>query len=76
MLVLCWLAYRLFAKFSWFWMVVLGLHCVLVAVLVIRQHSMVKPGDLDRVNQAFFDMNATISVALLVVGVIDCYWVN
>jgi len=65
----------LFAKsvgFGWlFWAAL-----VLVAVLVIRQHSMVKPGDLDRVNQAFFDMNATISVALLVVGVIDCYWVN
>lgn len=49
---------------------------VLITVLVIRQHTLVKPGDLDRVNQAFFDMNATISVLLLVVGVIDCYWVN
>lgn len=65
----------LFAKsvgFGWlFWAAL-----VLIAVLVIRQHSMVKPGDLDRVNQAFFDMNASISVVLLVVGVIDCYLVN
>ncbi|MAI70311.1 MAG: 4-hydroxybenzoate octaprenyltransferase [Rhodopirellula sp.] len=65
----------LFAKsvgFGWLFWAALGL----IAVLVIRQHSLVKPGDLDRVNQAFFDMNAAISVALLVVGVIDCYWVN
>lgn len=65
----------LFAKsvgFGWLFWAALGL----IAVLVIRQHSLVIPGDLDRVNQAFFDMNAAISVALLVVGVIDCYWVN
>ncbi|MGB0759321.1 MAG: 4-hydroxybenzoate octaprenyltransferase [Rubripirellula sp.] len=58
--------------FGWLFWVALGL----IAVLVIRQHTLVKPGDLDRVNQAFFDMNAMISVALLVVGVIDCYWVK
>ena len=65
----------LFAKsigFGWLFWAALGL----IAVLVIRQHALVKPGDLDRVNQAFFDMNAAISVLLLVVGVIDCYWVN
>lgn len=58
--------------FGWLFWVALGL----IAVLVIRQHSLVKPGDLDRVNQAFFDMNAAISVALLVVGVVDCFWVD
>jgi 4-hydroxybenzoate polyprenyltransferase len=47
----------------------------LVAVLVLRQHALVKPNDLDRVNQAFFDTNAAISVTLLVVGAIDCLWV-
>lgn len=47
---------------------------LLVAALVIRQHSLVKPDDLDRVNQAFFDMNAAISLTLLVVGTIDCLW--
>jgi 4-hydroxybenzoate polyprenyltransferase len=45
---------------------------VLVALLVLRQHSLVKPDDLQRVNQAFFDTNAAISLALLLVGVIDC----
>lgn len=58
--------------FGWLFWAALGL----IALLVIRQHAMVKPGDLDRVNQAFFDMNALISLALLVVGVIDCYWVD
>lgn len=65
----------LFAKsvgFGWLFWSALGL----ISVLVIRQHSLVKPGDLDRVNQAFFDMNAAISVALLIVGVVDCFWVN
>jgi len=45
-----------------------------VAVLVVRQHLLVKPNDLDRVNQAFFDTNAAISLILLVVGTIDCLW--
>lgn len=53
-----------------FWGVLL-----VVGGLVIRQHSLVKPDDLDRVNQAFFDTNAAISVALLVVGTIDCLWI-
>ena len=65
----------LFAKsvgFGWLFWAALSL----ITVLVIRQHSLVKPGDLDRVNQAFFDMNAAISVTLLVVGVVDCFWVK
>lgn len=54
---------------SWpFWIVVL-----VVAGLVIRQHLLVRPGDLDRINQAFFDTNAAISVLLLVAGTIDCF---
>ncbi len=48
---------------------------VLVAALVIRQHSLVKPNDLARVNQAFFDTNAAISLALLLAGSVDCLWV-
>ncbi|TWT94581.1 UbiA-like polyprenyltransferase [Stieleria varia] len=47
---------------------------ILVAALVIRQHMLVRPDDLRRVNQAFFDTNAAISVALLVAGTVDCFW--
>ena len=43
------------------------------AALVIRQHRLVRPDDLDRVNQAFFDTNALISVTLLVAGLVDCW---
>ncbi len=46
-----------------------------VAVLVIRQHALVTPDDLGRVNQAFFDTNAAISLTLLVVGTLDCLFV-
>ncbi|MEE2934637.1 MAG: UbiA-like polyprenyltransferase [Planctomycetota bacterium] len=52
-----------------FWVVL-----ALVGGLVIRQHCLVSPGDLDRVNQAFFDTNAAISLILLVGGAIDCWW--
>ena len=56
--------------FGWaFWGVL-----VLIAVLVVRQHSLVRPDDLDRVNQAFFDTNAAISLTLLLAGTIDCFW--
>ena len=60
------------AGFGWLFWSALGV----IAVLVVRQHSLVKPGDLGRVNQAFFDMNAAISVTLLIVGVVDCFWVK
>ncbi len=48
---------------------------IVVAGLVLRQHWLVRPDDLERVNQAFFDTNAAISVVLLVVGTIDILWV-
>jgi 4-hydroxybenzoate polyprenyltransferase len=42
-----------------------------VAVLLAYEHSLVKPDDLTRVNQAFFQVNAVVSVGLLVVVLID-----
>ncbi len=48
---------------------------VLVAGLIVRQHRLVQPNDLARVNQAFFDTNAVISVLLLVAGMVDCWWI-
>jgi 4-hydroxybenzoate polyprenyltransferase len=59
------------AGFGWpFWVVL-----VLITALVLRQHSLVRPDDLDRVNQAFFDTNAAISLTLLIAGTVDCFWV-
>ncbi len=42
-----------------------------VAVLLVYEHSLVRPDDLDRVNVAFFNVNAVISLGLLAVGIAD-----
>ncbi|WP_169972682.1 UbiA-like polyprenyltransferase [Tautonia rosea] len=42
-----------------------------VAVLLVYEHSIVRPDDLGRVNVAFFQVNIGISLGLLVVGVVD-----
>ena len=41
------------------------------AVLLIYEHSLVRPDDLDRVNLAFFHVNVVISVGLLVFSLVD-----
>jgi 4-hydroxybenzoate polyprenyltransferase len=43
----------------------------LVAVLLLYEHSLVSPQDLTRVNQAFFQVNAVISVGLLVILLVE-----
>jgi 4-hydroxybenzoate polyprenyltransferase len=45
-----------------------------IAILLIYEHSIVRPDDLSRVNHAFFHVNAVVSVGLLVVGVLDLCW--
>lgn len=52
-----------------------GVFLVVIAALVLWQHSLVSADDLDRVNDAFFKANAVISVILLLVGSVDCLWV-
>jgi len=42
-----------------------------VGVLLVYEHLVVRPDDLTRVNVAFFNVNAIISIGLLVVGAID-----
>ncbi len=44
-----------------------------VAILLTYEHWLVRPDDLTRVNMAFFNVNAVISVGLLVIGVLDLY---
>jgi len=44
---------------------------VAVALLLIYEHALVRPDDLTRVNIAFFNVNAVISIGLFVVGVAD-----
>ncbi len=47
---------------------------LITAILVVIQHWLVRPDDLTRVNIAFFNTNAAISVLLLVAGTVDCWW--
>lgn len=47
----------------------LGVSCV--AALLVYEHWLVKPDDLDRVNIAFFNVNAIISIGLLLVTCVD-----
>lgn len=51
-----------------FWIVV-----AVTAGLVAVQHRLVSAEDLTRVNQAFFNTNAAVSVLLLVGGGVDCW---
>jgi 4-hydroxybenzoate polyprenyltransferase len=46
-----------------------------IAVLLIYEHAIVRPDDLERVNIAFFRVNAAISIGLLVVTAIDLFLV-
>jgi len=51
-----------------YWLAVAG-----VAALLAYEHALVRPDDLDRVNIAFFNVNAVISLGLLAVGTLDLW---
>ena len=59
-------AYPAFGGLYW-----LGLAAV--AGLLIYEHALVKPDDLTRVNLAFFNVNAVISIGLFAVGSLDLW---
>jgi 4-hydroxybenzoate polyprenyltransferase len=46
---------------------------IVLTLLLIYEHSLVRPDDLSRVNTAFFHVNAAISVGILVLGVTDIW---
>jgi len=46
----------------------------LVAILLVVEHALVRHDDLSRVNLAFFQVNAVISVGLLVIVLLDLGW--
>jgi 4-hydroxybenzoate polyprenyltransferase len=56
-----------FPDFGWLWWAGVAA----VAVLLVYEHALVRPDDLARVNTAFFNVNAVISLGLLAVGVLD-----
>jgi 4-hydroxybenzoate polyprenyltransferase len=49
--------------------------CVLISLLLLYQHWLVRPDDLTRVNIAFFNVNAVVSVGVLLLGAVDL-WVR
>jgi 4-hydroxybenzoate polyprenyltransferase len=59
--------------FSLFWLPSAGLGWIyfagvlLVAGLLLYEHSLVRPDDLTRVNQAFFHVNSVISLGLFLI---------
>jgi 4-hydroxybenzoate polyprenyltransferase len=46
---------------------------VAVAILLAYEHFLVRPEDLTRVNMAFFNVNAVISIGVFVVGTLDVW---
>jgi 4-hydroxybenzoate polyprenyltransferase len=46
---------------------------IAVALLLAYEHLLVRPDDLTRVNVAFFNINAIISMGLLILGAIDLW---
>jgi 4-hydroxybenzoate polyprenyltransferase len=56
-----------FPYFGWIYLA----GVVAIAALLIYEHSLVRPDDLSRVNRAFFNVNAIISVGLFVVASVD-----
>jgi 4-hydroxybenzoate polyprenyltransferase len=47
---------------------------IIAAAFLVWQHSLVKPHDLSRVNEAFFTANGLLSVFLFIFTVVDILW--
>jgi 4-hydroxybenzoate polyprenyltransferase len=56
-----------YPRFGWIYWGGLGT----IAVLLVYEHVLVRPEDLSRVNAAFFNVNAIISVGLLAIASLD-----
>ena len=48
---------------------------VIVAGLLIYEHSLVSPKNLSKINIAFFNINGVISIALMFFVIADCVWI-
>ena len=51
-----------------------GISVALIACLLIYEHRLVSPNDLTRVNIAFFNVNAVVSIGLFFLATIDLLW--
>ena len=46
---------------------------IAIAVLLVYEHWLVRPDDLNRINLAFFNVNAIISFGILILGCLDVW---
>lgn len=53
--------------------IIFGMGVIAVGLLLIYEHWLIRPNDLARVNQAFFHVNAVISLGLFFLGVADLW---
>ena len=63
------LLYAVFVAVNGGWL--FGAGVVVAGLFLVRQHRLVSPGDLSRVNAAFFTANGWLSVAFLLLGAAD-----
>jgi 4-hydroxybenzoate polyprenyltransferase len=54
--------------------VVAGPGLFLVAALLGWEHWLVRSGDLEHIDKAFFEVNSYVGIALLAVVIVDLYW--
>ncbi|MDR4506418.1 MAG: putative 4-hydroxybenzoate polyprenyltransferase [Candidatus Scalindua sp.] len=47
-----------------------------VGIMIFYEHSLIKPHDLSKINLAFFTVNGSISIFLMVITIIDIYIFN
>jgi 4-hydroxybenzoate polyprenyltransferase len=48
----------------------------LAALLLLWQHRLVRPGDLARIDMAFFTANGALAILVLAAGCLDLYWLR
>jgi len=51
-----------------------GVGCALIAGVLVYEHWIVRPGDLSRINKAFFDLNGYVSIVFLLFLGLDVFW--
>ena len=69
MVVLLALLPWVYPEFGW----IFGSGVAAIAALLLYEHWLVRPDDLTRVNEAFFHVNAVVSLGLLAIGTLDVW---
>jgi 4-hydroxybenzoate polyprenyltransferase len=65
------------ALFAVWWLTPMGnvflAGVVIISLLLLYEHSLVRPNDLNRVNIAFFNVNAVVSFGIFAIGCLDLW---